>query len=184
MTPLERLRLAGALAYNVRGSELRLHTGNGDQIVVSHHPAADLDPCVLRRVIIASACPDGTDYSGRIADIDVAGALTDMGGGVFRTSRDGHEQRWIASLLRPDQLTELLHHVGNGCVGGDGFRACLKPDARIGVTTIVITSTDVSFDHAIDLVAAEVAASCFVQELLCSIPGITHDVSRTTGGRP
>ncbi len=183
MTPLERLRLAGALAHSVQGAELRLHTGNGDQIVVSHHPAADLDPCVLRRVIVASSCPDGTDYSGRIADIDVGGALVDMGGGVFGTSRDGGEQRWIVSLLQPDRVIRLLDGVGHGLVDDDGMHACVKPDPCIGVTTILITSTDPSFDHGVDLVAAEVAAACFVEELVSSIPGLTHDVSPSTGGQ-
>lgn len=175
MTSLERLRLAGALAHSVQGAELRLHTDRDEQIVVGHHPAADLDSCALRQVIISSACPDNADYSQRIVDVDVRGALADMGGGVFGATSAGRAQRWIVSLLRPDRISQLLDGLGNDHVADEAMHACVKLDSNLCVTSLVITSTEPSFDHAIDEVAAGAAAACFVEELRSSIPGLAHN---------
>ena len=106
MTPLEYLRLATALAHSVPGAELRLSTDRGDQVVVSHHPAADIDPCTLRQIVAASACPSQPDYSRRVVEVSIGGALISLGGGVHSTEREGRAQRWIASLLRPELIVE------------------------------------------------------------------------------
>lgn len=182
MTSLERLRLAGALGHSVAGAELRLRTASGEEIVVSCHPAADLDPCALRQVVISFACSNGADYSERIVDIDVGGAITDLGGGVFGVTDGDRDQRWIATLLTPNRVIDLLDDAGRGLVNDDALHACVKPDPNIGVTTVTITSTDRSSEEAIDEAAVDVAAACFIEELRSSIPGLANNVSPSPDG--
>lgn len=181
MTPLERLRLATALAHTVPGTELRLVTDSGEQIVVSRHPAADIDACKMRQVVAASACPRHPDLSRRIGSVMVGGALVDLGGGVFGSRSGGLEHRWVASLLPYPKLSELLDDVGHHQVPADAMRASLKPDPELGVTVISVTSNHVRFDHALDEVAAEVAAACFVAELCSHMATLAHSDDRIEG---
>ncbi len=175
MTRLERLRLAGTLAHSVHGAELRLRTDRDEVIVVSHHPAADLDPCALRQVIAASACPGNTDYSERVVDIDVGGALTDLGGGIHATISAGRAQRWIVTPLQPDRLAQLLGAFDLRDVDDEVMHVSVKPDSILDVTSLVLTSNDARFDHAIDEVAVRSAAMCFVEELRSSTWSPTVD---------
>lgn len=168
MTPLERLRVAAALSHAVPGAELRLVTDRGERIVVGHHPTADIDPCALRRVVAASACPSNPDFSRRIAEVSVCGALLDMGGGVLASVIDGVEQRWVASLLRPTRVAELLGDVGLEDVPDDAMHACVKPNGDLGISIVAVTANDGRFLHALDAVAARAAAVCFVDELWCA----------------
>ena len=166
MTSLERLRLAVALGHTVQGAELRLHSDQSEEIVVSSHPAADIGPCEMRRMVIASSCAQVPDHSGRIRTITCGGSLEDLGGGVFRVLRGGTEQRWIASLLRPEVVSDILDLVGVDGVPADAMHGCLKPDSGLGVTMLVITSNEPRYDHALDEISAQAAASMFVEELV------------------
>lgn len=176
VTPLERLRLAAALGHAVPASELRLHTPAGETIFVSAHPSADIEPCAMRRVVQAFACPNNTDHSGRVAAVEFGGSLTDLGGGVFRVGRNGMEQRWVASLLTPDRIAELLDDVGLDELPDDAMHACLKPDLELGVTLLVITANDERYRHLLDDIATQAAAAIFVEELRCTA---THEARQT-----
>lgn len=176
MTPLERLRLAAALGHAVPASELRLHTPAGETIIVSAHPAADIDPCAMRRVVCAFACPNNTDYSQRVAAVEIGGSLVDLGGGVFRVGRNGTEQRWVASLLTPDRIAELLDDVGLDKLPDEAMHGCLKPDPELGVTLLVITANDERYLDLLDHIASRAAAAIFVEELRCTA---SHDARRT-----
>jgi hypothetical protein len=101
MTNLERLRLSTALIHAVPGAAMHLTCTSGQELTVSAHPSADLDPCAMRKVVIASACADVPDYSELIDEITIAGSLEHIGGGVHRRVHGGVEQRWIATLLQP-----------------------------------------------------------------------------------
>lgn len=169
MTPLERLRLAVSLAHCVPGSELRLLTSNDETIVVNAHPAADLDACAMRRVVRAASCPSRPDVSERVVAVAYGGSLEDLGGGVFRAVSNGREQRWIASLLRPRRIADLLGDVGLHEVPDDAMHACLKPDAELGVTLMVITADDARHAHHLDEIATRAAAAIFVDEMWCSV---------------
>lgn len=176
VTPLERLQLAAALGHAVPASELRLHTPAGETIFVSAHPSADIDPCAMRRVVLAFACPNNTDHSGRVAAVEFGGSLTDLGGGLFGVGRNGMEQRWVASLLTPDRIAELLDDVGLDELPDDALHACLKPDPELGVTLLVITANDERYRHLLDDIATQAAAAIFVEELRCTA---THDARRS-----
>lgn len=166
MNSLEQLRIAVALAHTLPGAELRLHTGVSGDLVVSPHPAADIDPCTMRRVVIASRCPDVPDHAARVESMSLGGALDDLGGGVFRTVSDGLEQRWIATTLGPGVVADLLDLVGLDTVPEEAMQGRLKPDGDLGVTLLVITANDARFDHDLDEFAAQAAASMFTAELL------------------
>ncbi|MFT6763968.1 MAG: hypothetical protein ACJAXA_002632 [Candidatus Aldehydirespiratoraceae bacterium] len=181
MTPLERLRLATALGHTVPGAQLRLHTDRDEIIMVSHHPAADIDPCAMRRVVAASSCAGQPDLSQRIVDVTICGGLVDTGGGVFSRSVGDVEQRWIASLLQPQRLADLLDDVGLEVVPDDAMSARMKPDSALGVTVLAITVNDARFHHALDEIAARTAAACFVEELRCDAAGTAHSNGRMRG---
>lgn len=166
VTPLQRLQLTVALAHAVPGSILRMRGRDGQTVVVADHPAADLDACAMRRVVHASARPDGPDLAPYVASIDLDGSLDDLGGGVVRVVRDGVEQRWIPSLLAPPRLVDLL--VGVGGATDDAIGACVKPDPELGVSLVVIAPEDANATRGIDALAAEAAAVIFVEELRCA----------------
>ena len=181
MTSLERLRLAVALAHTVRGAELHLSTDRGEQIVVSHHPAADIDPCALRRVAAASACPTQPDYSKRVVDISFGGTLIDLGGGVFSSLRDDVARRWVVTLLDPQRAADVMEDIGLEAVPESAMRASLKPDSGLGVTVLAISVNDARYHYALDEIAAQVAAAFFVEELRRSAIAITHSNNRKEG---
>jgi hypothetical protein len=153
----------------VPASQLRLHTVDEQTIVVGNHPSADLDACAMRRLIRASARPGGPDHAHRIARIELGGSLDDLGGGVVRVVRAGIEQRWIASLLAPHHLVELLGEVELDQVPDEAMHASVKPDPQLGVSLLVITANDPRHAHHLDALAAQAAAALFVEELRCSV---------------
>jgi len=175
VTPLERLRLAAALAHSVPAAALHLRTTGGDTVVVSAHPAADIDPCAMRRVVRAFAGADQPDHSARIVDVEFAGSLRAGEGGVFRVAHNGIEQRWVASLLAPQRLTELLDDVGLDRIPEHAMRGCLKPDGDLGVTLVVITASDLRYVDDLDEIAAQAAAAIFVEELRVSAAADAFD---------
>ncbi len=156
--------------HAVDGTKLRLTTDVGEQIIVSHHPAADIVPCKLRSVVVASACPKHPDLSHRITDIAIGGELIDCGGGVYSRVVRGAEQRWIASFLHVDRVAALLEEVPPG----NALDASLKPDGELGVTLLAITAIGERSDShaALEAAAAGAAAACFVEALCDSLAGV------------
>ncbi|MEP1124481.1 MAG: hypothetical protein ABJH68_11385 [Ilumatobacter sp.] len=181
MTPLERLRLATALVHTIPDADLRLRTDDGELIVVTHEAGADIDPCKMRRLVAAMACPDRPDLANHITEVSLGGGLTDLGGGVFGSSSPDGVHRWLASLLGFATLSELLDGVDLDALPDHAMHACLKPDPALGVTVVGITSNDARFDHALDETAAQVAAACFVAELCGSATSARHAGDRIGG---
>jgi hypothetical protein len=177
MQPLDRLRLATALGHAVPGAQLTLHTDRGEQIVVASHPAADVDPCALRRVVIAFGHERCLDHSGKVDQVTIGGALDDLGGGVYRVLRHGIEQRWIATLLEPDVVAELL--VGLDDAAAEAMHGCLKPDCELGVTMLVVTSDDPRAGEVLDEIAQQAAALIFAEELLRAAVGLSEPGARS-----
>jgi hypothetical protein len=175
VTPLERLRLAVALGHGTPGAELRLHAAGGETVIVSSHPAADLDHCALRRVVLDGARPDQPDHSDRIAAVEFGGVLDDLGGGVFRVVRDGPEQRRVASLLRPDRVAGIVETIAIDDRCERSMHACLKPDTDLAVTLVVITTDDPGFVTELDEVAARISAAIFAEELWCAAMQLTPE---------
>lgn len=183
MTNLERLRLATALAHTVPGASMRLTCHSGQEVIVGPYVDADLDACAMRKVVIASARPDMRDYSELVADITVSGTLQHIGGGVHRRVVDGAEQRWIATLLPPETVAELLDLCGSGRVPDDAMHACLKPDCELAVTCVVITANSAQYEYAIDEVAAIATSSILVEELMRSTRQGTMSMTDEAGDR-
>lgn len=181
MTRLEQLRLAAALGHTVPAAELRLHTDCGEEIIVSHHPSADISPCAFRRVVAASVCPNQPDLAYKVVAISIGGALVDLGGGVLSSRCVADEQRWVASLLTPQRISDLLDGVGLDKVPPDALHACLKPDSDLGVTIVAVTANDVRYHHLLDEIAAQVAAACFVEELCCAAASASHSNDHVGG---
>lgn len=177
MTTLERLRLATALGHHVPGTQLRLRTDRNEEIIVGHHHGADIDPCKMRSVVVASCCPHQPDLSRRITDVTVGGTLVSVGGGVYATRIDGREQRWITSLLGPECIAALLEDVVLDSLPDEVMHTRATPDSGLGVTVIVLTSTSRQFDHMLDDIAARTAAKCFVEELCRSITEVERGTS-------
>jgi hypothetical protein len=176
MTPLERLRLAVAVGHAVHGAELRLHTDSGDMFIVSTHPAASIDPCAMRGLVAASASPAKPDVSEHIVSVELTGAVVDAGGGVYRVVRQGHEQRWIPSLLHTSRLAELLDPLRLDGVTDDDLHATLKSDAQLGVTLVVLTTAERYVDR-LDEAAEQAAAAIAVEELRCAV---AHEIALST----
>ena len=167
-TSLERLRLATALAHTVPGATMRVVCHSGQHVNVGVHPGADLDACAMRKVVIASGRPEVRDCSELVADITVAGALQHLGGGVYRRVFDDVEQRWLATLLPPETIAELLDLCGPAGTPDDAMHGCLKPDGDLAVTCLVITANSREYQHLLDEIAASASAAILVEELLRS----------------
>jgi hypothetical protein len=178
MTNLERLRLSTALAHVVPGATLHLRCHSGQEVNVGAHPTADLDPCALRKVVIASACPEVPDYSQLVSDIEVCGSLQHIGGGVHRRVVGDVEQRWIATLLTPATVADLLDDCGPDGIPHDAMHACLKTDSDLAVTCVAITANEPRFDRLLDEVAAQAMSAFLVEELLRSSHQESYEQAR------
>jgi hypothetical protein len=173
VTPLERLRLAVALGHSAPGAELRLHSAAGGTTIVSAHPAADLDHCAVRRTLLDAASSERCE---RVSAVELAGSLDEIGGGVFRVARDGVEQRWIATLLHPDRVVGLVEATAVDERCEHSLHACLKPDADLAVTIVVITAEDAGLVAELDDVATRISAAIFVEELWCAAMQLTSEL--------
>ncbi|MFK8025513.1 MAG: hypothetical protein AB8G26_16260 [Ilumatobacter sp.] len=184
MTPHDRLHITTAIGHTVPGAELQVRSRSGESLTVHRHPAADVDPCVFRRMVVASCRPGQPDITRHIASIDVGGTLTDLGGGLFASHIEQREQRWLATLVPPERVAELLDDVGVGGVPSEAMQACLKPDGALGVTVVVITANDANYLEFLDEVAMSVAAACFVEEVSAdlAVPALDLADERIGGG--
>ncbi len=181
MTPLERLRLATALVHAIPDAEMRLRTDQNECVVVSRAPGADIDPCKMRRVVAAMACPHRPELADRVTEVTFGGSVSDLGGGVFASRSSDGEHRWVASLLGFPTVSELLSGVGPDGLPDEAMRACLKPDPELGVTVVGITANDARFDDVLDEVAGQAAAACFVAELWGAASTVAHESGRIGG---
>ena len=170
---LENLRLATALAHGAPQAELRLTCDGHRQVIVSSHPAADIDICAFRRVVMASACPARPDCSEWIHDVVIGGTLTSVGGGAYVSNDGTHERHWFATLLRPEHVCALLEGLDVADMPDGAMVATLKTDPGLGVT-VVSTTLDGSWpDHVGVEVATAALQACLVEELVID----THNSS-------
>lgn len=168
--PVAHLRLAAGLVAAVPGSELRARCGTGAELVVGEHPTADVKPSTMRSIAIETwrRCRWDSENATlpNLGDLRLGGSIDDLGGGVFRVVADsGSEARWLATILSPDELVELLATFNDGQLVTDAVRARVLPDHLLGVALIELTvETSMPFG-ALDVIAADVAARCYVAEL-------------------
>lgn len=163
---LENLRLATALVHAAPRAELRLTCDGPRQVIVSSHPAADIDICAFRRVVMASACPARPDCSDWIHEVTIAGTLTAIGGGAYVSTAGTDEHHWFATLLRPENVCALLEDLDVAGMPDGAMTATLKPDPGLGVT-VVATALDESWPHRLRAeVATAALQACLVEELV------------------
>ena len=163
MTPLDRLRLAAALTHSIAGAQLRIDADTGERLVVGTHPAADLDPCKLRRIVGSAAASRLTDQLDRLTAIEFAGSLTERPGGVFEIA-DGHRvRRAVTTFVTADGVLELVGRLAD--VADSAVEATLRPDGGVGVTVIEFVGPSEA-EAELDAIAERVASMCFVAEVL------------------
>ncbi len=161
MSSLEMLRLLVAVLHPVQDGHAMLHCHNGQRIDVGHHPSADLTPCQLRQVIIASGCHGRPDYSRLVATAELCGAFEPMGGGLYRRCDSGHvEQRWFATLLPTDVVMAALADMD--CA----LDAELFPDCAVGATAVCLTAANSESRPHLDELAVRTLAACMADELI------------------
>ncbi|MCU0260133.1 MAG: hypothetical protein MUE78_03855 [Ilumatobacteraceae bacterium] len=163
MTSYDRLRLAVVLAHPVEGASVELECWDGQRLVVSAHPAADLTVCQLRQVVLASARPDQPDWTRIVAAVSVGGALVDLGAGVYRRRERGLEQRWFVADLVPDGVAAVLREIDPG---HHAVEARVVADLDLGAAAVCIQTTDRSASGSLDRVALDAATACLVAELV------------------
>lgn len=163
------------MSHAVPGAELTLYTSLGDEISVGVHEEASIDPCAMRSVVIASACPSRPNLAERILAVELAGAVEDRGCGIYRFVDAGREQRWIATVLRPDRASRIL-----GAVPADSVHGRVRPDLQLGVSLLVITATVDGDDETIDQIAVDAAAACFAEELIVSTETASAQIGDAT----
>jgi hypothetical protein len=178
---LENLRLATALVHAAPQAELRLTCDGGRQVIVASHPAADIDICAFRRVVMASACPARPDCSEWIHGVAIGGSLTTVGGGAYVSNDGTHERHWFATLLRPEHVCTLLENLDVAELPDGAMTATLKPDPGLGVTVVSTTIDELGSQQFGTEVAVAALQACLVEELVID----THNSRdrRTQGPR-
>jgi hypothetical protein len=162
----ESLRLAVGLVHAVPGAELHLRTAEEQVVVVGGGPAADVDPCSMRRAIMMAACPAAPDPSQWITGLEIKGALQALGGGLFRPRGEPGSQRWFATLLPSERVLDLLGALDLGDVPDDALLASVRPDQALGLASVCIELAAPCMDARLDEIASGAYASCLVEELI------------------
>ncbi|MEO1058603.1 MAG: hypothetical protein AAFY28_16980 [Actinomycetota bacterium] len=162
---MERLRIAVATAHSTRGGQLRLHCSSGECVVVGTHPAADIDPCKMRQIVVAGLSRRLSQQLQQLTSIEFAGTLEDLGGGVFRVERTDMECRTFATFLAPCRLFELIAELPD--VDDTEVEATIRPDSSLGVSVIELRAPLGQFGM-LDDVVARLAASCFAEEVVAN----------------
>lgn len=165
---LEQLRLAAALAHTAPDADLQLLTPERLWTVSYEREDADIDPCTLRNLVVATmrGCQLGLLPADRISLI---GRLRPAGGGTFRRTGPAGEERRLATFLTPARLSEML----DACpmdLPDDAVRADLKADDDLGVTVANITACSPEHSRHLDELARWAASSCLVEELAGTPP--------------
>lgn len=165
----ELLRLGVALAHVVPEAEMRISAPAGSNLSVSMSPSADMNICDLRQLVVSSACPRQPDVSQWIEIIEIGGSLEYCAGGVYRTRHAAGDPRWLATLLSPREVIEILMRLESRAEVDESVKALLKPDLALGVTSVRLRAGDPAAGVDIDEAAQTVHGACLVSELLrCS----------------
>lgn len=163
MTPLDRLRLAATLTHSIAGAQLRIDADTGESLVVAAHPAADLDPCKLRRIVSSAAACRVSDQLDRLTAMEFSGSVVELAGGVFAIDDATRVRRAVVTFLTTEEVLELI--AGLDDVDTGDVEATIRPDSCVGVTLIELSALTGRAD-AVGSVAQRLASMCFVAEVL------------------
>jgi hypothetical protein len=166
---VERLRIAVAIAHCMPGVGLELQCANGDRLVVAYQRLdAHLDPCQLRRGLLAPSVAGVPRLADAVVSVDLRWGIDDLGAGVLRRVGDGTEERWFATTLDAGEATTVFEGCDEGLADG-AVSARLLPDSELGVTVACLTPNHPSAASRLDEVAAWAVGACLVAELACML---------------
>jgi hypothetical protein len=165
----ESVRIAAALAHCIPGITLELTCSNHDQLIVAYHRLdAQLDPCQLRRALIAEPSAGLPRLADAITEVTIRLGVDDLGAGLYGRSGDRGDERWFATTLGPVAVNEMFETCTID-IAEQAMAARIVPDGCLGVTVVCLTVNDHTTAHRLDEVAAWSVASCMVGELVMSL---------------
>jgi hypothetical protein len=164
------LRLAGALAHTVPGAALRMSDVDGGRWLVAHHrPDATINPCTMRAALLGRVTSCAPPLAEIITDATFVGGLDDLGGGLYRMTGEGAEERWLGTTLGPSQTQRTLAEATAGSGPNTaGVHATVHPDLALGVTLVRLGADHPAAAAHLDHLGARLLAACMVAELLVS----------------
>lgn len=163
---LERLRLATALCHSVPETELVLHRRHGGPLRVSRAPGADINPCQLRQIVGAHACPAGVASVSRVTSIELNGSLTNYGGDLYATSLGSGHQRWFVSFLHADHIRHILETVECPNEASEAISVNLNVDTVLGVTVVLLSIETSEFRDDLGRTATRAYRQAVIDELM------------------
>lgn len=166
-----RLRLAAALAHQVRHVAVTLWPADGPTVVVArlqrHHP--DLSACTFRGMVRSG-------WSMPLDDLTVDGiGVRHVGDGVVAVDHGDAQGRWWPTLLDASQLTTVLADAAAGALEAElvapavvaTAEVAAHVDTELGVTLVQLRTQpgSVSHDRRCDGLARALARACVISEL-------------------
>jgi hypothetical protein len=157
----ESLRIAAALAHCIPGVTLHLRCEHDDLLVVAYHRLdAHLDPCQLRRMVLAGV----PALAEMVRDVQVRVGVDDLGGGLYGRTGDDGAERWFATTLGPQAVNDVFESCEID-IAEQAMGARILPDTCLGITVVCLTVNDTEVAHRLDEIAAWSVAACMVREL-------------------
>lgn len=162
---METLRRASALAHVVDGAVLRLLAPDGAELVVGRHPAADVGPCEWRRLMALPCAGPMAAYRDGMELIDVAGTVSDLGGGLFRSGEAAGETHWFATGVCGAMAGQALRDTPLDEISSEHVTATIRSDAELAVSIVGMRfDPEVRADRQEELVRSAYAG-CLIAEL-------------------
>ncbi|MCU1359580.1 MAG: hypothetical protein JWN99_869 [Ilumatobacteraceae bacterium] len=159
------VRIGAALAHSIPGVTLELQCFDGDVMIVAHHRLdAHLDPCELRRAVVAGGHPALPVLGDMVVAVRLRFGVDDLGAGVFGRVGDHGDERWFATTLGPCAVNEVFEHCELD-IADQAIAARIVPDGCLGVTVVCLTVNDPLAARRLDEVAAWAVGACMVGEL-------------------
>ncbi|MFQ5556487.1 MAG: hypothetical protein ACE5GB_03120 [Acidimicrobiales bacterium] len=184
---LDLLRLAVGLVHSVPGAELCLTMNDGTRRRVGTHPSADIDPCAMRRVLLAGACSTRPDPSRWIRQVHLQGSVRHEGAGIYR-DLSATARWWTATLLGPGEVSGHLTalraiELPDVELPDIEVSAAIKPDDGLGVTIVALSAPRARHDSVVRELTMAATSLFLVNEVFaCFRSGAAY--SRRATPRP
>lgn len=162
MISCQQLRASVAMAHMLPGSFLSLSLSDGATVVVGTHPAADVHPCHLRRILLAEELCDDEASSRYIDAIQVGGRVVEVGPSIYTTSAG---QFVFPTLLSPDVVEAMFRCHRTAEMGSGAFEARLSADGCLGVTLVMLAAEDDAVTQSVAEAAVVLAGLCLAEEM-------------------
>ena len=104
----------------------------------------------MRRVVVVAADPLRPDHGCLVDDLEVGGAVAELGAGLFRGTRDDIESRWFVTTLRAPEVDRIVAEQTDGAV-----EVQVSGDPLLRRTGVGLATTRRTGRELLDLIAAE-----------------------------